>query len=170
MKDSPSCFTHILLAKSLHKDMQLLVPIIQHSIRKKEIPLHPTPWSNSSGMTNWIGRVILFTSGVRSTTLRIIPCRPSVSCSMTERFHVCRGWTSSWSSATSPLLNLVDTFCCWTSWKLFNVVSYTISHRLQSRLRISAETKFFCQAPVLFRLWSSCYCRLSLSCEEVSWC
>jgi len=39
-KGTPSWFTHILLAKILHKDMLLLVAVHWHSIRKKEVPPH----------------------------------------------------------------------------------------------------------------------------------
>ena len=82
-------------------------------------------------MTSWIGLLILFPSGVRSTTVRIIISRPSISCSMTALFQMCRGRTSSCSSATSPLLNLVDACCCRTSWKILNVVRYYLCHRFQ---------------------------------------
>ena len=74
---------------------------------------------------------MLFRSGVRSTTVRIIPSRPSISCSMRALFHMWRGRTSSCSSPTSPPLNLVDACCYRTSWKLLNVVRYSLCHRLQ---------------------------------------
>jgi len=38
MKGTPSWFTHILLAKRLHKNMLLLVAVHSHSIRKNEVP------------------------------------------------------------------------------------------------------------------------------------
>jgi len=45
--------------------------------------------------------------------------------------HMWRGRTSSCSRATFPTLSLADACCCRTSWKLLNVVRYSLCHRLQ---------------------------------------
>jgi len=109
-----------------------LETIHSHSIRKKNVLQHTPLWSTSSGMISWIGRVILFTSGVRSTTVRIIQSRPSTSCSMTTLFHMCYG-RASCSSAISALLKLVDACCrCWTSFNLLKVLSYSLCYRVRN--------------------------------------
>ena len=81
-------------------------------------------------MTSWIGRVILFPSVVRSTTVRIFPSRPFTNCSKWALFHIWRGRTSC-SRATSPIPNFGDACCCQTSWKLLRVVRYSLCHHLQ---------------------------------------
>ena len=96
------------------------------------------PWSTYSGITSWIGQTILFASGLRTTTVVFIHLVPLWAVRW-QPFHTCRGRTSTCSRATSPLLNLVDAYCCRTSWKLLYVVKYSLCQSLQK------SSAYFCR-------------------------
>jgi len=116
----------------------------------------------SIGMTSRIGRVILFPSGVHFLTVRIIPSRPCMSCSMRALFHMWRGRASTCNRATSRVLNLADARCCRT-WKLLKVVRYYLFHRLQkSSTSCCRILNFLVRLPFASGS-SSWYCRYSPS-------
>ena len=94
----------VTMCKLMFLHIRLLTVFFLHS-SQDSCTFFP-PWSTSIGMTSWIGWLTLFPSGVRSTTVCIIPSCPSVSCSMRAIFHMWHGQTSSCSRATSPLLSL----------------------------------------------------------------